>query len=250
MARIRSVKPEFWTDEDVTDASRDARLLFIGLWNIADDAGRLWDKPRQIKAQVLPTDDDVDVAALIEELVGIGLLSRWVSADGRNFLQVRNFSQHQRPQHPTASKIDTRGAKCISSSTFTNPHEESGGLIQERRGEEGSGEERTSSGSRGLMSAHEVSGDDLNDTLLTVCGIEPETITASARSAYEKSVRELQTLGASTDEVMERAMAFRRTWPDATLTPTALVRRWAECMNGGSGTHNDRVLAQFAAGAS
>lgn len=39
MARIRTIKPEFWTAEQVMELSRDARLLFIGMWNFCDDAG-------------------------------------------------------------------------------------------------------------------------------------------------------------------------------------------------------------------
>jgi hypothetical protein len=39
MARIRTVKPEFWTSEQVMNCSRDARLLFIGMWNFCDDGG-------------------------------------------------------------------------------------------------------------------------------------------------------------------------------------------------------------------
>ena len=42
--RIRSIKPEFWTSEDVTDLTYFERLLFIGLWSYADDHGRGQDR--------------------------------------------------------------------------------------------------------------------------------------------------------------------------------------------------------------
>ena len=44
MARIRSIKPEFWTAEQVMECSPMARLLFIGMWNFCDDGGNHHDE--------------------------------------------------------------------------------------------------------------------------------------------------------------------------------------------------------------
>lgn len=95
MARIRSVKPEFWTDPDVVDLPMAARLLFIGSWNHADDFGVLPDDPRRLKLQVLPA-DDVDAEAMIDLLVERGLLLRRVTPAGDRVLVVRTFCIHQR----------------------------------------------------------------------------------------------------------------------------------------------------------
>jgi hypothetical protein len=46
MARIRTIRPEFWTSEQVTECSMPARLLFIGLWNFCDDGGRMPYSPK------------------------------------------------------------------------------------------------------------------------------------------------------------------------------------------------------------
>src|SRR4030065_361605 len=54
VARIRTIKPEFWTDDKVVQVSFPARLLFIGLWNFADDSGNLENSPVQIKMRILP----------------------------------------------------------------------------------------------------------------------------------------------------------------------------------------------------
>lgn len=59
MARIRQIKPEFYLDDELALCSRDARLLFPGLWMLADRAGRLENRPAKIKAQVFPYDNDV-----------------------------------------------------------------------------------------------------------------------------------------------------------------------------------------------
>lgn len=89
------------------------------------------------------------------------------------------------------------------------------------------------------------SADEIFEVLLAVCGIDPDDVSATARPPYLKAARDLAGLGASPECVMDRAVAYRQTWPAAALTPTALVRRWAECQ----GSANDRVLRQFAAGA-
>lgn len=71
MSRIRQIKPEFYLDDELAQCSRDARLLFPGLWILADRAGRLEYRPAKIKAQVFPYDDDIDAAKtreLLEQL--------------------------------------------------------------------------------------------------------------------------------------------------------------------------------------
>jgi hypothetical protein len=76
MARIRTTKPEFWTSEQIVECSRDARLLFIGMWNFCDDGGVMKDSPRRIKMEVFPADDldSSSIRRLIDELVSNGLL--------------------------------------------------------------------------------------------------------------------------------------------------------------------------------
>jgi len=91
MPKIRGIKPEFWTDEDVVELSVPARLLFIGLWNFACDNGHLPDKPKQIKMRILPA-DDVDVNKLLDELAHHGRISR---ADGT--ITIAKFAHHQKP---------------------------------------------------------------------------------------------------------------------------------------------------------
>jgi len=103
MARIRSIKPEFWTSEQVLNVSRDARLLFIGLWNFCDDHGRRTFSPMQIKAQVFPS-DDVDVVGLLEELEEEGLIVSY-TVSRKAYLCIPTWSSHQKPSKPQPSKI-------------------------------------------------------------------------------------------------------------------------------------------------
>jgi hypothetical protein len=105
MARIRSIKPEFWTSEQVTECSIAARLLFIGIWNFCDDAGRIGASPKQIKALVLPSDDMTveNVRGLIHELERNGLVLRY-AVDDKEYLQVTGWS-HQRIDKPQPAKF-------------------------------------------------------------------------------------------------------------------------------------------------
>lgn len=102
MARIRSVKPEFWTSEQVMNMSRDARLLFIGIWTFCDDNGIHPASALSLKAKVLPGDSITadQVMVFIDEMIEQGLLDEY-EASGRSFWRVTGWSRHQRIDHPT-----------------------------------------------------------------------------------------------------------------------------------------------------
>lgn len=98
MPRIRSVKPELWSDQDLAKLSRDARLLYIALWNMADEHARLQGDPRWVKGHCLPYDDDLGPTAtdgLLDELAAGGKVVRYTVA-GDPFLYLPKLAQHQR----------------------------------------------------------------------------------------------------------------------------------------------------------
>jgi hypothetical protein len=103
VARIRSIKPEFWYDEELSRISRDARLLYIALWNLADDHGKMRGDTRFIKGQVFPYDTD-DIEPWLIELERIEKVIRY-TVDGSKYLMLKNFAKHQKVDHPTDSKI-------------------------------------------------------------------------------------------------------------------------------------------------
>ncbi|WP_112205431.1 DnaT-like ssDNA-binding domain-containing protein [Kluyvera cryocrescens] len=103
MARIRTVKPEFWTDEKVVECSIPARLLFIGLFNFANDMGCLERSPKRLKMQIFPA-DSLDCEALIHELISHGLLTEYAVGDVC-YLQIKGFLKHQKINRPSATKI-------------------------------------------------------------------------------------------------------------------------------------------------
>jgi hypothetical protein len=101
MARIRSIKPEFWDDRKLAKrTSRDARLLYIALWNLADEWGRVNGDPQWIKGQVFSYDDDLNadsIAKLLEELENpaLGAVTAY-EADGDPYLFLPKLAKHQR----------------------------------------------------------------------------------------------------------------------------------------------------------
>lgn len=109
MARIRSLKPEYFADEDLAVAtSRDARLLYPGLWGLADEWGRLRGNPAFVKGHVFPYDDDLDAAAvdrLIDELAAAGKVVRY-RVGHATYLFLPNLKTHQRLEpEKTASRL-------------------------------------------------------------------------------------------------------------------------------------------------
>lgn len=111
MARIRSIKPEFFTSKTLSTLPWRARLTFIGLWTYCDDGGRCQDDPTLIRAALFIRDDDVtdaDVEFDLHELEVAGLIERYVGMfrnKERPLLQICGWSEHQRISNPTPSRI-------------------------------------------------------------------------------------------------------------------------------------------------
>lgn len=97
MARARLLKPGFFTNEELVEVDFGTRLLFQGLWILADREGRLEDRPKRIKMAVFPA-DDIDVDACLTLLAEHGLIRRYTVGTGR-YIHVVNFLKHQTPHH-------------------------------------------------------------------------------------------------------------------------------------------------------
>lgn len=102
MARIRTIKPEFWTSEQVVECSPTARLLFIGIWNFCDDAGIHPDSVKRLKMEIFPSDAiaDAEIRAMVDELINAGLLEHYTVAN-QGFLRVTGWVKHQKIDKPT-----------------------------------------------------------------------------------------------------------------------------------------------------
>jgi hypothetical protein len=106
MARIRTIKPEFFTSLTVAGLSLTARLTFVGLWTHCDDEGRCVDDSRLVKAALWPLDDRVskDVEQDLVDLAEASLIRRY-EVDGKRYLCIANWEEHQRINRPAPSKL-------------------------------------------------------------------------------------------------------------------------------------------------
>lgn len=107
MARIRSIKPEMRTSITVSLWPREVRYFFILLWGYLDDFGRGVDDELLIASDCFPRDRDITperVDDWLELIAESGPICRY-EVDGRTYLHAPNWREHQKPSHPTRSKI-------------------------------------------------------------------------------------------------------------------------------------------------
>lgn len=113
MARARNIKPGFFTNDVLAECEPLARLLFAGLWLHCDREGRMEDRPKKIKAEILPY-DTCDADALLNQLQAHGFILRYQAGD-RRYIQVINFGKHQNPHiKEGASEIPSPNEHCTS----------------------------------------------------------------------------------------------------------------------------------------
>lgn len=95
MARIRTIKPEFFYHEELAKISPHARLLAIGMLCLADCEGRIRWVPMQVHSQVFPWEDNVKIEVLLGEVSGCGYCFPY-EVLGKRYVQICNFRKHQR----------------------------------------------------------------------------------------------------------------------------------------------------------
>ncbi len=122
MSRDRTLPTDFWTWEAVIDCSMTARLLFLGLWNFADDFGVQPLRPRTIRMQVFPGDsiDEAAIRGLIDELVARGLV-RIFTVEGQDYLSVIHWEQVQRVGRRARHRYPADPAKPVPVETTAPP---------------------------------------------------------------------------------------------------------------------------------
>lgn len=106
MARIRTIKPEFPQSQSMGRVSRDARLLFVLLWTIADDSGRTRAASRMLASLLFPYDTDAakHIDDWLSELEREGCIVRYqVNRD--DLLEICNWRDHQKIDRPSASRF-------------------------------------------------------------------------------------------------------------------------------------------------
>lgn len=113
--RARNIKPGFFANDLLVELHPLTRILYAGLWCLADRRGLVEDRPKRIKIEVLPCDDhDVDQA--LADLADAGLILRFTGSNGSKCIKIKKFLKHQRPHHsePANPKLVEPGEVALS----------------------------------------------------------------------------------------------------------------------------------------
>jgi len=152
MGRIRSIKPEFFKDDDLFELEKHSgfpiRLAFAGLWTIADREGRFVWKIRPLKTDILPY-DDLNFEDVLNALVNHRFIVFYEVA-GKRYGWIRNFRRHQRVRTDEARSLippcpdeDQTPGSCEpvpAQITTRTGADNNRGRGKERKGKEGRGE--------------------------------------------------------------------------------------------------------------
>ena len=97
--RARNIKPGFFKNENLSDLGNAAKVLFAGLWCLADRGGNLEDRPRRIKAEIFPY-EEIAVESLLNDLArGNDPFVYRYEVEGVGYVHIVNFEKHQHPHH-------------------------------------------------------------------------------------------------------------------------------------------------------
>lgn len=145
MARIRSIKPEFWTSQTLAQVSPSARLLFIATWTYSDDRGRFQAAPALLGSQAFPMDGIApgEIERMVAELAGAGVIRLYQQA-GKLYGEVANWKEHQPINRPSPSRFPEPDPAEFTEPSL-NGH---GGLSEDSPPEQGAGSREQGAGSR------------------------------------------------------------------------------------------------------
>lgn len=93
MARKRNVHPKFFINEDIAELDPLTRLFFIGMWTLADRDGRMEDRPKKLKGEILPY-DNCDGEEMVSSIADKGFIVRY-EISGKRYIQIVNWLKYQ-----------------------------------------------------------------------------------------------------------------------------------------------------------
>ena len=139
MGRIRTIKPSFWTDEDLSELPPETHMLAASLLNYSDDEGYFNANPKLVKASCCPLrEDSTNVRRGLEQLQKMGYLRLGKSRDdGKSYGHILTFSDHQRVDRGKESKIKVLDIEWEQSTNNRRTIDEQS--TQEGKGREGKG---------------------------------------------------------------------------------------------------------------
>jgi hypothetical protein len=138
MARIRTVKPEFFTHEDLSALPAETHLFAAGLLCQSDDEGYFNANPGLLKGSLFPLrESSVSIHDMLSELSNVGYIALGNGSDGKRYGRVVKFCEHQRVNRPTPSRIS--GLSIVWDSSVKTHGEFTDDSLAERKGRERKG---------------------------------------------------------------------------------------------------------------
>jgi hypothetical protein len=230
----RIVRAGILTSDPVNQLSWAAEVFYRRLMNAADDFGRYDGRPSILRATLYPLKLDRvserDIETWLCQCEETGLVTVYTVED-KPYIEILKFDQRLRaktskwpPPQSIAVKrprVSADGGHVLSNATEVN---------SESNSESDIASDDAKRPPKGRAK------DPIWDALLAVCGLKDSTPTTSERGAWNKAVQSLRAVNATPSEIQARAIAYRKKWPSVSLTPTALARRWSECVAKANGT--------------
>lgn len=107
MARKRMIDPNIWQSEDFSKLSTLGKLVFIGLFSLADDEGKGRSNPVYLKSSLFPYEEGIRSADIDKTLseIGSNMSVIFYTHDGSNYYNLYNWNEWQKIDKPTPSKI-------------------------------------------------------------------------------------------------------------------------------------------------
>lgn len=232
MARIRTIKPEFWQNEQLASLNQHARLLAIALLNHADDDGYFLANTALVRAACFPFDDDsTNVRRSLDELSHIGYIEVRETA-GKSIGRVVKFKDHQRIDRPQKSKLLDQFAVIDEEKHDSRKFDERSSKARriivdqsllERNGKEQGMEEERISSEADKQPSKQVDPSSCRFPIFPACG-EPYTWEASEQQLSE---------WAATYTAVDVPQQHRRAhaWVMANLTKRKTAKGYPKFMN-------------------
>lgn len=141
MARIRTIKPEFFTSSDIASLTPLSRLFYVSMWCEADREGRIAWNTKTFKLRYFPA-DDCDIEHVAQEVVDAGLIDLY-EVDGKQYGEIPSFSQHQVINNREAeSCLPEKPRVKDASARVQGEGRKEGRKGKERKGKEGASAEQ------------------------------------------------------------------------------------------------------------
>lgn len=127
MARKRMIDPNIWQSEDFSKLSTLSKLVFIGLFSLADDEGRGRCNPVYLRSTLFPYEENIrstDINKTLSE-ISSNMSVVFYCCDGSNYYSLYNWNTWQKIDRPTKSKIpqyDEKTMQILFDESSSNSH--------------------------------------------------------------------------------------------------------------------------------